>query len=263
MISGKNSHAEANEMRLTERNTNEGFLDRVTSAPPHTVALDNFPLFMALAAVGLGLFLLMWLSYRAEILFYAWDRPINQFFQAVRQGAQAWVVSAARFYGKAGSQGITVITILLVIFWGVRRKIRHFWLMLVTVLGVELLWLAVVFAIGRPRPVEVRTVGDIVLPSFPSGHVMLFIAFFGVLLYLYFRRLKNRTRLMALIGVVLLLLITGFVRLFFTAHYFTDVIAGYGLGLAWTAAVIPAVDYIVLTRQEERQNQASLTEVNP
>jgi undecaprenyl-diphosphatase len=132
--------------------------------------------------------------------------------------------------------------------------------MFASVVGIEFLWLAVVFTIGRPRPVEVRTVGDILLPGFPSGHVMIFIAFFGVLLYLFFMKVKNRRqRLVLATAVVFLFFLTGFIRLYFSAHYFTDVIAGYGLGFAWTAFALTAVDWIYLQRQNNAYPPDSLT----
>lgn len=225
------------------------------SNPEYPPALQNRHIFVGLAILGLAVFMLMWLSFGAEILFYAWDHPLSQFFATLREGAQTWVVSTARAIGKVGSQGITGLTVLLLIIWAIRRRFRRFWLLLVTVLGVELLWVAVVFAIGRPRPIEVRTVGNILLPSFPSGHAMLFIAFAGALLYLYYRRVKKSgQRIVLAFGVIALLLLTGFIRLFFTAHYFTDVIGGYGLGLAWTATIIPVVETVMLRRQYERQH---------
>jgi membrane-associated phospholipid phosphatase len=39
-------------------------------------------------------------------------------------------------------------------------------------------------------------------------------------------------------------------RLYFNAHYLTDIIAGYGLGLAWTAFALTAVDWLHLKRQQ-------------
>lgn len=218
-------------------------------------ALKNKRLIVGLIVIGLALFFVMWWSVASQSLFYSLDAPLNVWFTQLRHDASKSVTNAARLIGKAGSQGITAVTILLLTILAFRRQFRRFALLFAAVVGVELLWLPVVFGIGRPRPTEVRTVGDIVLPGFPSGHVMIFIAFFGALLYIYFIQVKNRGwRLFIAILVLILLPLTGFIRLFFTAHYFTDVIAGYGLGLAWTAFALTAVEWAALKRQAQQKN---------
>lgn len=224
----------------------------VTTRPNRkaSLALKNKQLIATLVASGLGLFFVAWLSVVTESLLYAWDQPINSYFTQLRQSSPAWITSASHYFARAGSQGITAVTILLLFIWAFRRRFRYFWLLLTTVIGVELLWLALVFLIGRPRPTEITAFGDTALPGFPSGHVMLFIAFFGTLLYLFFLEVKKPgARIFLLLLVGFLLLLTGFIRLYFTFHYFTDIIGGYGIGLAWTAASLTAVDWIRLKRQ--------------
>ncbi len=202
---------------------------------------------LGLIAFGLFVFFIMWYSVKTESLFFVWDEPVNRYFLQLRESASPEMTSLARAFGKAGSQGITAVSILLMIYWVVRRQFRRFWFMFAAMTGVELLWLSVVFGIGRPRPVEVRTVADIILPSFPSGHVMLFSAFVGTILYLFYLQIKRPAwRILLAVVVLILLLATAYVRLYFTAHYLTDVIAGYGLGLAWTVGVLTAVDYFFL-----------------
>ena len=209
-------------------------------------ALKNKRLALGLIGFGLLLFLLMGLSVYTESLFYRWDQPVNDYFAQLYRDAPNWLKSLARYIEIVGSEGLTIATVILLIVWAIRRQFRYFWLMLVTIFGVRIVWLAILFAIGRPRPTEVRAYFDIVLPGFPSGHMMLFVAFFGTLLYLFFAQIKNRGwRLLVAATVVTLLLITGLIRLFFTVHFFTDVIAGYGLGLAWTLGALMTVDLLL------------------
>lgn len=79
---------------------------------------------------------------------------------------------------------------------------------------------------------------------------MLYVAFFGALVYLFYMRFRSRrSGLVLVIAWVALLLLTGLVRLYFTAHYLTDVIAGYGLGFAWTAAILLLVEWVFRRRR--------------
>lgn len=206
-------------------------------------ALRNKGLAIALIGIGLVLFAVMGLSVYTESLFYLWDQPINDYFAGLYQNAPQWLRSLARYIEIAGSEGIMIATVALLVIWAIRRQFRYFWLLLVTIVGVRIVWLAILFAVGRPRPTEVRVIFGVVLPGFPSGHMMLFVAFFGTLLYLFFVQIKNRRwRLLVAAAVVSLLLITGLIRLFFTVHFFTDVVAGYGLGLAWTLGALTTLD---------------------
>jgi undecaprenyl-diphosphatase len=215
-------------------------------------ALKNQKLIVSLIIMSLIVFFVMWFSFETESLFFILDEPINEYFLELRESSSEFVINVARIIGKTGSQGITAFTIILLTVFALRRLFRNFWLLFASVVGVEFLWLPVVFGIGRPRPTEVRTVGDVVLPGFPSGHVMIFIAFFGALLYLYYINVKNKGwRIAIAVAVLSLFVLTGFIRLFFNAHYFTDVIAGYALGFAWVPFALTLVDWIFLRRQNK------------
>jgi membrane-associated phospholipid phosphatase len=204
--------------------------------------------------ISLIIFIVMWVSIETESLFFNLDEPINDYFLELRENASESLVSTARLIGKGGSQGITALTIILLTVFALRRQFRRFWLLFAAVVGVEFLWLPVVFGIGRPRPTEVRTVGDILLPGFPSGHVMIFIAFFGALLYLYYLKVESKSwRIAIAVGILALFVLTGLIRLFFNAHYFTDVIAGYALGFAWVPFALFFVDWVFLKRQQKKK----------
>lgn len=128
-------------------------------------ALKHKKVMVGLIILGLILFFGMWFSMATQTLFYAWDESIYAFFSQLRESTPAVGTSVARLFGKAGSQGITLVTIILLTIWAFRRQGRQFWLLFTAVVGVEFLWLPVVFGIGRPRPTVVRTVGDVILPG--------------------------------------------------------------------------------------------------
>lgn len=70
--------------------------------------------------------------------------------------------------------------------------------------------------------------------SFPSGHSVVAITFYGVMGFLLIRYLRSRAlRWVALGGSLLLVALIGISRIYLGVHYPSDVLGGYALGGAW------------------------------
>ena len=70
--------------------------------------------------------------------------------------------------------------------------------------------------------------------SFPSGHSMSAMTFYGMLIYLFFTHLHNTVAkwiLAFVLGMVILAI--GFSRVYLRVHYATDVLAGFCIGYLW------------------------------
>jgi len=81
--------------------------------------------------------------------------------------------------------------------------------------------------VERPRPNEFRIIDETGY-SFPSGHSMASMAFYGLLIYFAYRYIENK-KIRTVICTVLSLLIPliGFSRIYLGVHYTSDVIAGF------------------------------------
>ncbi|RZK17909.1 MAG: phosphatase PAP2 family protein [Hymenobacter sp.] len=66
--------------------------------------------------------------------------------------------------------------------------------------------------------------------SFPSGHAMMSMAFYGCLAWLVVQHGRRWSAAAALVGLALLI---GLTRIYFHVHYPTDVTAGFAGGAAW------------------------------
>lgn len=93
---------------------------------------------------------------------------------------------------------------------------------------------AIKLTIGRPRPIG--SLVDVIVPeqgnSFPSGHVMFYTVFFGMLCFLAWIHLQRPwQRWPAVTMSASLVLLIGVSRMTLGSHWLSDVVAAYLLGL--------------------------------
>lgn len=102
----------------------------------------------------------------------------------------------------------------------------------------------------RERP-TLNVLIDIGGYSFPSGHSMVSIAFYGFLIYLCYKKIENKLlKWFLIILQTLLILAIGYSRIYLGAHFPSDVIAGYLLGLSFVIIYIKAFADKIVTRNE-------------
>ena len=95
--------------------------------------------------------------------------------------------------------------------------------------------------LARPRPDEeaVRVASELSDFSFPSGHTLFYVGFFGFLFYLAYTRLRRgRLRTLLLWSLGALVLLVGPSRVYLGHHWPSDVLASYALGLAYLVLLV-------------------------
>ena len=87
--------------------------------------------------------------------------------------------------------------------------------------------------IQRPRPTEFRIINESGY-SFPSGHSMVSAAFYGFLIYLIYKNVKNNYLKWGLITILsLLIILIGTSRIYLGVHYTSDVLAGFLIAMSY------------------------------
>ena len=107
----------------------------------------------------------------------------------------------------------------------------------------DLMTIAIKTRVLRPRPTKdlVRVMGELGEASFPSGHVVHYVTFYGFLFYLVFIHLKQRwfrTALLTLLAGIILLV--GPSRIYMGHHWPSDVGGAYLVGTLWLGVIIIA-----------------------
>jgi len=152
-----------------------------------------------------------------------------------------------------GEEIIVAIGVVLVLYFLYKHYWTEMWMVLIAWGGEAGLWLLLANYFNRPRPIfAVPAWHQMTAPSFPSGHVFGAVLCYGLLAYLLVPKMSTHFWKGVVIAVaVLIILYVGFSRLFVGDHYPSDILAGYGLGIAWGGFVYTLVEWI--SRRNKRR----------
>ena len=88
--------------------------------------------------------------------------------------------------------------------------------------------------------------------SFPSGHALMSMTFYGLLIYLVWKNIDNNAGKWSLTAcLILLIFFIGLSRIYLRVHYPTDVIAGFCLGIIWLLVSLSILNKIERISQKE------------
>ena len=78
------------------------------------------------------------------------------------------------------------------------------------------------------------------------------VTFFGLLAYLLVPKMQSALgKGCVIVLAILIMLFVGFTRVFTAAHYLTDVLSGYALGIAWSGAAYTLIEIYFQKRRSQ------------
>lgn len=143
------------------------------------------------------------------------------------------VMKVITWFGSA----TCLITLTILLFIILKNKRTGF------LIGINLVIATILnqllkFVLQRPRPVDYRLIDETGY-SFPSGHSMVSMAFYGYLIYLIYKSNFNKYVKITLMTILaLLILFIGISRIYLGVHYTSDVVAGFLLSISYLIVFI-------------------------
>ncbi len=127
---------------------------------------------------------------------------------------------------------IFIVISTIILFVGIKNK-KIGTAIILNLFIITFLNLILKNIIQRPRPTQFRLIDESGY-SFPSGHSMISMAFYGFLVYLIYQYIKNKKLKIALIIVLSILpILIGISRIYLGVHYTTDVVGGFLISISY------------------------------
>lgn len=94
----------------------------------------------------------------------------------------------------------------------------------------------------RPRPNELRLIHETGY-SFPSGHSMVSMAFYGFFIYLIYKYVKDKKiKILLICALIILIISIGITRIYLGVHYTSDVLAGFLISVSYLILYTSIID---------------------
>lgn len=117
-------------------------------------------------------------------------------------------------------------------------------LVLMNTINTAILNQGIKYIVRRPRPLNIIIEEDGF--SFPSGHSMMSMCFYALIIYFIWKsNLKKDIKIILTALLVFLIYMIGFTRIYFGAHYPSDILAGYMITLTYMFIFIPMYNNIM------------------
>jgi membrane-associated phospholipid phosphatase len=198
-------------------------------------------LFVLLLLLALIIFI-----YAIRMVFIVEKTDFDQLvFKAIAPHISPGLTSLMSFITFLGKHDLLIpLNIILILFF-VYKKEKWFATRIAALsLSSLLLMLTLKLFFQRARP-DLPVIGDVSGFSFPSGHALISVVFYGLFIHMVWHEVKTkwlRTLLIILLSILIVLI--AFSRVYLRVHYASDVIAGIAVGFIWLVLSLNVIQRI-------------------
>lgn len=180
----------------------------------------------------------------------AFDRSITDFIISFRSTGLTAFFSAITRLGERIPYIVISVLLASVLYWRYRSLAMILQSVAVLILA-SLSNIALKQSISRARP-DVEHLVYVDSMSYPSGHSMSAMAFYGFLIYLCLKlAMPGWARVMLVTVLVFIIAAVGISRVYLGVHFPSDVAAGFIGGLIWVSLCIVIFNLIFLLRRKK------------
>lgn len=192
-----------------------------------------FLLFLTVSKLeSVNFFLSLNLKLQNLAIVFQYERLVN-FFKAVT------------FLGQW--QFLLILGILLIFFLWTFKKRFYIFPILVSLIGAQINSSLLKNILDKPRSLDALVLEQSF--SFPSGHAIMSIVFYGIIVFLLFKLFKSKKiKVLFLVLGFLLIFSIDFSRIYLRVHFFSDVLGGFLLGLVWLVLAITWMKSLYLNK---------------
>ncbi|MCY7411159.1 MAG: phosphatase PAP2 family protein [Chitinophagales bacterium] len=135
--------------------------------------------------------------------------------------------------------------ILLIIWFAFIQKHRWYSIKIPVISITSLsLMIGLKTLFNRPRPL-IPLLDAASGLSFPSGHSLTSMTFYGLIAYIVWERIKNPyIKWITITALLIFILLIGFSRIYLRVHYASDVAAGFSIGFIWLVISLWALRHL-------------------
>ena len=156
------------------------------------------------------------------------DSAVYNFIISFKSNSLTNIFKFITFFGSS----IPLISICIISFLFIKNKKIPMYIS-INLIVTAIFNFSLKNIIRRNRPVGYRLVEEKGF-SFPSGHSMASMAFYGLIIYLVFKYVKNKYAKIALCTFLSILIVSiGISRIYLGVHYASDVLAGFMISLSY------------------------------
>jgi len=178
-----------------------------------------------------GIVLVSFLLITTFVFYFPFSLFDKEFSEEIQEHPNALLDAAMKAVSWFGNMPNSVIVVLLTALLFFLFQYKREALFILFTMGSGIVSTIIKIIVNRSRPSQslVRVIETTTQQSFPSGHMILYMVFFGFLILLMLRltAIPNFIRTGVSSIAILLILVIPFSRIYLGAHWFTDVLGGF------------------------------------